>query len=291
MNKFIFGFTTKFLLLTLVVLITSCASISQNQLPDERSPKHIAVIESLEIGTSDAQEQDSAQGELIAAQGELIAAQGELAAALNVKKKPMVALTFDDGPGVYTDSILDILERYNARATFFVVGNIVHYWPNTLIRAVKNGNEVAGHTWHHARLIDLSDKELADTIKATSAIIEKITGVSGPLFFRPPYGEINRRVMNVCANLGYALINWTVDPQDWKLLNANMIYNEVMETVKDNSIVLLHETLKSTATAVERIVPALIEKGYELVTVSELMSHLYEELKPGTVYGAFGIRH
>ena len=298
--------------LTTAILITSCATITQNPLPGERSrPEYAAEIESAEIAIIEAMERNvpqwkltaqeelaapqeeltASQAELTASQEELTASQEELAASLNVFKKPLVALTFDDGPCVFTDTILDILERYDVRATFFVVGKFVENWPKTLLRAVNNGHEVAGHTWHHIRLTDLSNKEIAETIKATSAAIEKVTGVPSSSFFRPPYGEVNRRVTNVCGELGYALINWTVDPQDWRLLNASLIYDELMKTVRENSIILVHEIFKSTVTAMERVIPALIAEGYEFVTVSELMNHLYGEIKPGMVYGAFGLRH
>jgi len=270
------------ILLSAVIVISSCATASLNLLPDKNSlPEQ---TESTDIISEENPVQNTAQSELSAAQE-------ESNAVLNEKKKPMIALTFDDGPCELTDSILDILERYNVRATFFVQGQFVEKRQDTIRRAVKNGNEVAGHTWRHNRLSDLSNKDMAETIVTTSAIIEQITGVPSPRFFRPPYGHIDWRVKNVCAGLGYALINWTVDPQDWRLLNADKIYIEVMNTVRENSIVLLHDIFSTTKTAAERIIPALIEKGYELVTVSELMSHLYEELKPGTVYGAYGLRH
>ena len=204
-------------------------------------------------------------------------------------KKPMIALTFDDGPSKYTKRILDILEKHGARATFFVLGENVEEWQDTIIRAIKNGNEVAGHTWSHLALTGLSNQAIEESILATSAKIEQITGIPRLYFYRPPYGLVNRRVANVSAGLGYSMLGWTVDPQEWKHFKANQIYTDVMKYVKENSIILLHDIFAATAVAAERIIPALIARGYHLVTVSELLYHVYGELEPGRMYGSPGI--
>ena len=208
---------------------------------------------------------------------------------IDISKKPMIALTFDDGPDEYTDSILDILERYGGRATFFVLGELVEERPDTVKRAVKNGNEIAGHTWSHRQLTALNNTDIAESIQSTSKIIEQITGIPRPFFYRPPYGLVNRRVANVSAELGYAIVNWTVDIQDWRLLNADLVYNAVMMKAKEGSIILLHDIFPSTAEAAKRLIPALISKGFQLVTVSELLYRSHGSLVPGRVYGNPGI--
>ena len=273
------------------IIITSCATNSRYIIQDEGSLTEqtvkieLAKVIPIEIEPT---ENISKEIELTEAKTEETPPQE---AAINMKKKPMIALTFDDGPSEFTDSVLDILEQYNVCATFFMMGKSVEEWRDTVIRAVKNGNEVAGHTWSHKKLTDLNNQSIKESIQATSKIIEQVTGVPCKLFFRPPYGHVNLRVRNICSELGYSLINWTVDPQDWRLLNARMVYNTTMKSVKENSIILLHDIYKSTVDATKLIIPELIARGYELVTISELMNHLHKELKPGILYGAFGLMH
>ena len=202
---------------------------------------------------------------------------------------PIIALTFDDGPGWHTDRILDVLERYGGRATFFVVGSNVEPWRNTVIRTVGMGSEVVGHTWSHPPLTRLSSQRIAEEIQTTSAIIEQVTGFAPPRFFRPPFGLVNQRVANVSAELGYAMVNWTLDTEDWDLRNADLVYDIIMRAARDGSIVLLHDIHETTAAAVERAIPALIAKGFRLVTVSELLYRRYGNLEPGREYG-YGIR-
>ncbi|MCL2409861.1 MAG: polysaccharide deacetylase family protein [Oscillospiraceae bacterium] len=201
-------------------------------------------------------------------------------------ERGMIVLTFDDGPSQYTDYILDLLERYNARATFFVLGYRLERRRDTVLRAVNIGSEVAGHTWSHRRLSALCNQGIAEAIQNTSAAIEEITGVRHS-FFRPPYGLVNRNVAEVSAELGYTIINWTLDTMDWKYRDADTIYNTIMRQVRDGSIILMHDIHPTTMAAMERVIPSLIARGYQLVTVSELMYHLYGgELEPGLVYGS-----
>ncbi|MCL2175032.1 MAG: hypothetical protein FWB73_03200, partial [Treponema sp.] len=103
------------------------------------------------------------------------------------------------------------------------------------------------------------------------------------------YGLVNRRIANISGEIGYSIVGWTVDPQEWKHFNKNLIYEHVMDYAKENSIILLHDLHPVMPSAVELIIPALIAKGYHLVTMSELLRHVYGELKPGIMYGNPGI--
>jgi peptidoglycan/xylan/chitin deacetylase (PgdA/CDA1 family) len=198
--------------------------------------------------------------------------------------RPMVALTFDDGPSRYTPQILDILERYGARATFFTIGNLVNNNKDTVLRAVELGCEVAGHSWDHKDLTKLGEDQLRRQLSDTAATIEAITGIALP-FFRPPYGAVNDRLKSVAGELGYALINWSVDPNDWRDRDADVVYERIMRDVRDRYIVLSHDLYGTTAQAMERVIPALLAQGYQLVTVSELLYHTHGgELEAGRVY-------
>ena len=199
-------------------------------------------------------------------------------------QKPMLALTFDDGPGPPTERLLDILEQYNARATFFVMGNQVEPRRNTIARMANIGNEVAGHTWTHYDMRQLSDLEIAGTIALTGAAIESVVGFSPPIY-RPPFGFTNYNVRYISGKLGYSIVNWTLDTLDWRYRDPDIIYNTIMANVRSNDIILLHDIHVATVDAMKRVIPSLIAKGFQLVTASELLAYRYGELEPGMVYG------
>ena len=198
-------------------------------------------------------------------------------------RRPMVALTFDDGPASHTERILDVLEKYDGRATFFVLGHRLESGQYTVARAADLGNEIANHAWSHTNLAWLSEESITWEIQTTSAAIESIIGYSPPIL-RPPYGQTNARVRYVAGKLGYAMINWTIDTLDWRYRDPDRIYNVIMDRVEDGSVILLHDIHATTADAMERVIPSLIESGYQLVTVSELMDYFFGELEPGEVY-------
>ncbi|MCL2576525.1 MAG: polysaccharide deacetylase family protein [Defluviitaleaceae bacterium] len=198
----------------------------------------------------------------------------------------MVALTFDDGPSPYTDKILDLLEQYDGRATFFVVGNRLDSYRDTLIRAVNLGNEIANHSQTHVRLTSLSDNEVVSEIQSASAAIESITGISLPIY-RPPFGITDERIVNISTELGYGIVKWTLDPLDWRDRDADIIYYRIMSQVEDGSVILLHDIHQTTAQAMERVIPSLIEQDFQLVTVSELLNHRNGGLEAGSIYGSY----
>ena len=187
--------------------------------------------------------------------------------------RPMIALTFDDGPhNRHTDRILDLLEQYDGRATFFVLGNLVNGNSDVVARAHQNGNEILGHSWNHRNLTNLSNEELRSQILDTSAIIESVTGVQGNMF-RAPFGAVNDNVRNVAEELGFSIVSWSVDPRDWDHRDANRTYTSIINNARAGSIVVLHDIHGSTADAMERVIPELVSRGYQLVTVSELLAY------------------
>lgn len=184
--------------------------------------------------------------------------------------KPTVALTFDDGPGEHLDELLNLLEQYGARATFFTVGNLVHTRSEALGRAVNLDCEVAGHSWNHKNLAKMSADDVRLQLETTNAAIESITGAT-PTFFRPTYGAVSDTLKEVSEELGMAMINWNLDSEDWKGKTSDEIYELVIEQVSDRAIILCHDVYEETLDAYERIIPELLIQGYQIVTVSELM--------------------
>ena len=197
--------------------------------------------------------------------------------------KPMIALTFDDGPSAHTDRLLDIFAKYGGKGTFFVIGNLIDGRKNTVKRIVAEGHEIGNHSWNHRQLTNLSEEEITDQIMMTRAKIYDTVGIDS-LIMRPPYGACNDAVKAVGAKVGVSFVNWSVDTLDWKSKNAVAVHNEVMKYACDGAIILCHDLHKTTVDAMETVIPALIEKGYQLVTVSELMEYSEKTLEAGKMY-------
>lgn len=183
--------------------------------------------------------------------------------------KPMIALTFDDGPGYNSasDRILDVLEKYNARATFFMLGKNAADHPKNLKRKVELGCEIGNHTYNHSHY---GSNVTTSDIKKGSNAIYKACGVY-PTAFRSPGGNTTKLIRKQCKSEGMVLYYWSLDTQDWKSRDADKVYKKVMNHVEDGDIILMHEIYGTTADAVEKLVPKLIEKGYQLVTCQELV--------------------
>ena len=200
--------------------------------------------------------------------------------------KPMVALTFDDGPNsISTNKILDTLERYNVVATFFDLGYLVEKNPQIVQREEKLGCEVGNHSYGHANLNKMNVEQIQQDMSKSELAFEKALGHKTKLF-RPPYGNVNQTVK---STITYPLINWNVDTLDWKSRDSSKIVAKFRETNNyDGKIILMHSIYTSTAKALETIVPELLEKGYQLVTVSELAyMRGYENLENGRIYYGF----
>lgn len=186
---------------------------------------------------------------------------------------PRIALTFDDGPHPKkTDAILDVLEEYGVRATFFVIGENVGYYPAPLRRAVALGHEIGNHTFSHGRTARLNAKELEEEIRRAESALESVASVTTKLF-RPPEGVCSDTVVETAGKLGYRVILWNVDTRDWDKASTEDIVKCVRNGVRNGSIILFHDYTAPgthTVTALKRIIPELIAEGYEFVTVSEL---------------------
>ncbi len=199
---------------------------------------------------------------------------------VTVKKTKYVAFTFDDGPGQYTDKLLDALDRYDAKVTFFVLGNRVNSYKNQLKREYSMGMEIGSHTYSHKNLKVLSKKEAIQEIKKSSDAIKGLLG-TGPTLLRPPYGNYNAVVKK---NAGVPMIYWTVDTLDWKLKNTKKVCNSILKQTKPNDIILLHDIHSTSVDGFIKALPKLKKKGYELVTVTELYQIKGKTLKKGVMY-------
>ena len=192
-----------------------------------------------------------------------------------------MCFTFDDGPyAPVTNKILDTLEKYNGRATFFVVGDRADTYSDEIIRASKMGCEIGTHTYSHVNLNSLSVPEMQEEIKKSCDAISKYTGKNVKVL-RPPEGAANDTVK---ANVGMPMVLWSVDSRDWDYRNADKDYKTVMDNVFDGSIVLMHDLYPATADAVARLIPELAKQGYKFVTFSELMKIRGVDVEPGEKY-------
>ena len=200
--------------------------------------------------------------------------------------KPMIAITYDDGPGQYTDRILDVLEQYGAVATFFEQGRNLSRWADSVNRALDMGCEVGSHTWNHPKLTTISDAEIRDQIKSTNDKFIEICG-RAPTLIRPPYGSRNETVDAIVAEFGMSEILWNVDTEDWRTKNADKICEHIRTHAFDGAIILVHSIHEFTADATERFVPWLVSQGYQLVTVSEMAKARGVTLEPGHRYNGF----
>ncbi|MCL1882500.1 MAG: polysaccharide deacetylase family protein [Defluviitaleaceae bacterium] len=199
-----------------------------------------------------------------------------------IKTKSPIALTFDDGPSEHTSRILDTLEKYNAKASFFVLGERLEAGKDIVKRAHDMGNEVIVHSWTHANLTTLTPDEIKKELTSTQDAINKLLGTC-PNFYRPPYGANDDTVKKASKEIGFSLINWSIDALDWENKNADIIFTKIMTWITAKAIILCHDVYESTAEAMERVIPTL-QSGFELVTVSELMKRCEVTLEAGRLY-------
>ncbi|ETP72715.1 putative xylanase/chitin deacetylase [Lachnospiraceae bacterium JC7] len=193
--------------------------------------------------------------------------------------KPMVALTWDDGPNGSTgEKIMDALEAYNGRGTFFLVGNRIDDYASEVKRMAANGHEVANHSWDHdTSLSKKSADYIRDEFEKTNAKILEVTGTS-PALVRLPGGIITDAVR---SSVTQPMIFWSIDTIDWKTKDAQKTIDSIESQVKDGDIVLMHELYTATQAASEVVIPWLAQQGYQMVTVSELIAFRNAEVVGG----------
>ena len=195
--------------------------------------------------------------------------------------KPMIAFTFDDGPFTKVDQrILDVLDTYGGRATFFIVGSRVNDYKDTLKRIHDSGSEIGNHTYNHKNLENLAPEEVISQIEMTNDAVEAVTGFR-PKLVRVPYGAFKGQVSGLVS---YPMIQWNIDTEDWSSKDKDAILSALLSQARDGSIILMHDLYPSTAEAFEAAIPQLAAQGYQFVTVSEMYAAKGIPLEAGQVY-------
>ncbi len=187
------------------------------------------------------------------------------------RDEKLVALSFDAAWGNEdTRTLIDILGQYGVNATFFVVGDWVDKYPESVRALAEAGNEVMNHSSSHAHFSALSTNEITSDITACNDKIEAVTGVR-PTLFRCPYGEYDDHVIRAVNALGMTAVQWDVDSLDWKGIPAGQITRRVLDRVQPGSIVLFHNAAEHTPEALPAILDALIGEGYQIVPISAIL--------------------
>lgn len=186
--------------------------------------------------------------------------------------KPMIAFTFDDGPyAKVTRRILKALNKSNGRATFFVVGNRVPEFSETLALQYEQGNQIGSHTFDHKDLSKMKAKKIKWEINKTNQKVSKVIGCNTTAL-RPPYGNVSDTMRKTIKTPMYY---WSIDSEDWKSRNANSIVKRCKDA-KDGDIILMHDLYPTTADAVERLAPYFVKKGFQLVTLDEMFYYKHK---------------
>ncbi|MEU4542533.1 polysaccharide deacetylase family protein [Nonomuraea dietziae] len=205
----------------------------------------------------------------------------QAAPKVDCAKVKCLALTFDDGPGPATGTLLSTLEKNKAKATFFLMGKHVDLRPALVKRMAREGHEIGNHTWSHPSLPTLFDEEITQELRATQEAISSLTGRT-PRMFRPPYGNTDDRVRELAGDEGMAQVLWTGTTLDWKLRDQKKIKSAVLRLAKRDGVILMHDVVPQTVQVMPSLIKELKKRGYHLVTVSTLLKG--RKLTPGTTY-------
>ena len=200
------------------------------------------------------------------------------------KQRPMIALTFDDGPGEYTEELINCLVENNAKATFFMLGQNVEAYPEIAKKVSDAGMELGNHSYSHPDLVTIGSEAAAQQVSNTDAALKSATGFEATVM-RPPGGSFNDSVK---AAIDHPLIIWSIDTRDWATKSEDQTYQVVMDNAQDGSVVLMHDIHEWSVKAAIRMIPDLIAKGFKLVTVSDLAEAKGKTLQSGNAYYYFG---
>jgi peptidoglycan/xylan/chitin deacetylase (PgdA/CDA1 family) len=193
--------------------------------------------------------------------------------------QPEVALTFDDGPSIYTPQVLDVLKRYNVKATFFCLGEHVVEHPDFVKREQQEGHTIGNHTWTHPHLPTISSQDIITELTNTGDILQKVTGIR-PTLFRPPYGEYDPHVLMAANQFGLTTVIWNTMSRDWENPPPAVISSRTLNNAGNGAIVLLHDgggdPRANTVAALPTIIEGLKARGIRLVTVPQMIIDMHK---------------
>ena len=198
----------------------------------------------------------------------ILFAVGNAGTVLGENQCKYVALTYDDGPNpIYTEKLLDILEKEQVKASFFLMGKQVKTYPEVVKKMAEQGHLLGNHTYSHINVCEVSMEQALEEINHTSELIYRASGIR-PEYFRPPFG-CDRNCL--AKQAGMFQVFWDVDPKDWEVQNTDNIVNHVLKHVEDDAIILMHDEYQTTVDATKILIPRLKKMGYVFVTVDELI--------------------
>ena len=221
-------------------------------------------------------------GGLLAASGLLLGSAAPAAAtppeeAPDCTEVKCVALTFDDGPGRYTDELLDMLDEHDAKATFYLLGSNVDRYADEVRRMSHEGHEIGNHTWKHDDLTTLSADQIKDDLARTDEAVFEVTG-QRPATMRPPYGSLDDTAREA---IDHPMVLWDVDTLDWQHRDGDRILDITLDQTGDGSVVLFHDIHQTSVDAIPDVLDGLADRGYHFVTVTDLFDG---GLELGTAY-------
>lgn len=194
---------------------------------------------------------------------------------------PCVALTFDDGPRADTTGrLLDGLAARGAKATFFVIGQQIPGNEELLLRMAAEGHQVGSHTYSHVRLQGAAESTVIEEIAKTEVLLTELLG-EGDYWLRPPYGLVDDQTYCLAET---PMIYWSLDPEDWKVLDTAKVVNQILKEVEDGDIILLHDFYPTSVEAALQVIDVLQGKGYQFLTVAELFDRFGTDPQPGVLY-------
>jgi polysaccharide deacetylase family sporulation protein PdaB len=183
----------------------------------------------------------------------------------------VVSITLDATWGDdQTEALLDLLDRYGVKTTFFLAGHWIESYPDKVKLIAARGHEIGNHSWTHPHMSALSEEQIRTEIQKTQDAIAKLTGVR-PTLFRPPFGDYNNRLITVAMECGCKTIQWSIDSLDWENLAAEQIHKRIMSRLHNGAIILFHNAGKNTVRALDMILRDLAAGGYRAMPVSELL--------------------
>lgn len=193
----------------------------------------------------------------------------------------LIALTYDDGPNPQiTPRLLALLQSKGARATFFVLGDSVRAYPNIVKQISEAGMEIGNHSDTHRQFTKLSEDGIRDELRRNEERIKSLLPDAALKVMRPPYGAYNASVMRVAEQMGYRVILWDVDTNDWRKRTSEQMVSTILAGTRDGSIILMHDRYETSLQATARIIDVLSAQGYRFVTLSELLAQPRRETSP-----------